>query len=71
MNTPVRASELAFHEPHIGVQKWEPQSLTRFGVGSCHHPVDVSKTDKAVQVGDAAWLRVDWIAELREAGPKT
>jgi hypothetical protein len=65
MNTPIRASEIAFHETHIGVQKWEPQFLTGFDVGSCHHPADGSKTDKPVKVGDGAWLRVDWITKWR------
>jgi hypothetical protein len=50
MDIPVRAPEIAFHKPHIGVQKREPQFLTGFGVGSCHHPVYVSKTDKAVKI---------------------
>ena len=70
MNIPAGAPEIAFHEPHIGVHKREPQFLTGFDVGACHHPIDVSQTDKAVKIGDAAWLRVDWIAKSRGGRPK-
>src|SRR5271163_2006703 len=67
---PSVAPEFAFHEPHIRLQKWEPQFLAGFGVGSCHHPADVSKTDKAVEIGDRARLRIDWIAKSHGGRPK-
>ena len=61
MDFSVRASEHALHKAHVGVQKRQPQCLAGLGVGLRHHPADVGEADKAIEVGDGDWLRIDWI----------
>src|SRR5580700_10371815 len=41
MNAPVGSTEVALHEPHIGIDERVPRFLSGLGVGLRHHPADV------------------------------
>src|SRR6266446_10203334 len=61
MDTAVRTPEIPLHKPHIRGQERQPQYLSGFCVGLRHEPVEVREPDKAVEVGNGNWFRIDWI----------